>query len=129
MQKALDTIFHFPPPSWPGSKCHLRIFRTEGGQTIIIASHLPDVRGTSITNAIEEVATEVMRQYPEYFASTDQEPVWVQHYPPGSLEVEPGHLVHLVTFRRAGEVFIRPCWERVTEDHAEASFLIGLLNE
>lgn len=130
MQKALETVFDFPPPSGPGSKCRLRIFRAEGGKTIIVISHIPGSRGTSITNAIEEVATEVMRKYPEHFSSPDREPVWVQNYPQGSLlGLEEEALVHFVTFKRAGGVLVEPRWEQVFEDHVEAPFLSGLLNE
>lgn len=129
MQKVHDTIFPFPLPSPPGSKCRLRIFREEGGQTVVIVSHIPGNRGTSITNAIEEVATKVLRVLPEHFASPDQETLWVQDYPPGSLSLEKESLVQLVTFDRAGNILIRPRWTRVTEDHAQASFFCGLLSQ
>jgi len=130
VQKVVDTVFDFPLPSVPGSKCHIRIFREEGEQIIVIASHIPGSRGRSITNAIEEVATKVMRDYQEYFSLPDQEPIWVQHYPLGSLHLETEDRVHLVTFDRSATGILKsPCWTRVTEDHAEASFLHGLLNE
>lgn len=129
MQKVLDTVFDFPLPSPPGSKCRLRIFCEEGGQTVVIASQIPGNRGISITNAIEEVATKVVRVYLECFSSLNREPIWVQHYPPGSLSLEKEDLVHLVTFNQLAGILTKPRWTRVTEDHAEASFFYGLLNQ
>ena len=130
MQKVVDTVFNFPLSSVPGSKCRIRIFREDGKQIIVIASHILGSQGTSITNAIEEVATKVMHNYQEYFSSPDQEPIWVQYYPAGSLHFETEDRVHLVTLDCSTTgVLTNPCWTHVTEDHAEASFLHGLLNE
>ena len=129
MQKSLDTIFELPPPSVPGSRCRIRIFCEDGAKTIVIASHILGNRGRSITNAIEEVATKVTRVYPDHFSSAVREPVWVQHYPLRSLSLTKEERVHLVTFDRSADgTLTNPYWTHITEDHAEATFLYGLLN-
>ena len=130
MIKVIDTKFAFPKPSVPGSFCRLRIYQQSDGLSVVLMSQIPGSRGRSITNAIEEVATQVMRDYQEYLSLPAQEVIWVQHYPPGSLSLETDDRVHLVMFDRSTSGFLtNPCWTHVTKDHTEASILLGLINQ
>ena len=130
MIKVIDMKFTFPKPSVPGSFCRLRIYQQSDGLSVVLLSQIPGSRGRSITNAIEEVATQVMRDYQEYLSLPAQEVIWVQHYPPGSLSLETDDRVHLVTFDRSTSGFLtNPCWTHVTKDHTEASILHGLINQ
>lgn len=130
MIKVIDTKFAFPKPSVPGSFCRLRIYQQSDGLSVVLMSQIPGSRGRSITNAIEEVATQVMRDYQEYLSLPAQEVIWVQHYPPGSLSLETDDRVHLVMFDRSTSGFLtNPCWTHVTKDHTEASILHGLINQ
>lgn len=132
VQKVVDTVFAFPLPAEQGSKCRIRIFIEDGAQTVVIASHIPGSRGTSITNMFEDVATEVRRSYPEHFCSTDSqpvlEPIWVQQYPAGSLHLEKEKRLHLVTFDQVQDgIFIHPRWKQITEKDDEAHSIHQLL--
>jgi hypothetical protein len=52
---------------------------TLGDAPVVIVSELPDNPGTSVTNAIEQIAAEVMDAH--RFAM-GRAPVFVEHYPP-----------------------------------------------
>lgn len=132
VQKVVDTVFVFPSPAVRGSKCRIRIFVEEDTQTVVIASQIPESAGTSITNMFEEVATEVWRASSEHFSSIDlrssSEPIWVQHYPAGSLHLENEELLHLVTFDqdRSG-MFTHPHWTQIDGNHDQACLVHQLL--
>ena len=61
--------------------CRIRIFTAPDQVPVVVATELADNRGTSITNAAEYIAAEIIaRHFPEYFEA--EEPVvWIEHYP------------------------------------------------
>lgn len=135
MQILLDIIFAFPWPSVPGSKCRVRIFQTEGERPVVVASHIRGSSGTSMSNASEEVATELLHRFPECFglacganfADSSIEPIWIEYYPEGCLDSEFEALVHTVTYRYACNIFINPCWTLTTLDDVQIQLLHGLI--
>jgi hypothetical protein len=56
--------------------CGLRIMRDEQ-QTIVVLTELPENRRMSVTNAAEEIATEVRRE----FGLDPDQTRWIEHYP------------------------------------------------
>jgi hypothetical protein len=82
-----DYIHAFRGPTGIRSACRVRLYLpdvSEPGETledapVVIVSELPDNPGTSVTNAIEKIAAEVMDAH--RFAM-GRAPVFVEHYPP-----------------------------------------------
>ena len=103
--------------------CRLRVYRTDAGGVVAIATELPDNPGTSITNLAEQLATAVFQREevsgPEHFT-------WIEHYPKRNIgkDVRP-ESYDLVTFdfdpgyRR----FSHPRWRRI--DQATLERLVG----
>jgi hypothetical protein len=77
----------FRGPTGGRSACRVRLYlpgASEPGETlgdapVVIVSELPDNPGTSVTNAIEQIAAEVMDAH--RFAM-GRAPLFVEHYPP-----------------------------------------------
>jgi hypothetical protein len=82
-----DYTHAFRGPTGGRSACRVRLYlpgaaepgETVGDATVVIVSELPDNPGTSVTNAIEQIAAEVMDAH--RFAM-GRAPVFVEHYPP-----------------------------------------------
>ena len=85
MRLVEDYAHAFRGPSGARSACRVRIYLPDeegealGGAPVVVVSELPDNPGTSVTNAIEQIAAEVM--YAHCFAM-GRAPVFVEHYPP-----------------------------------------------
>lgn len=77
----------FRGPTGVRSACRVRLYlpdAVEPGETledapVVIVSELPNNPGTSVTNAIEKIAAEVMDAHR---SSVGRAPVFVEHYPP-----------------------------------------------
>ena len=82
-----DYTHAFRGPTGGRSACRVRLYlpdAAEPGETlddvpVVIVSEIPDNPGTSVTNAIEQIAAEVMDAH--RFAM-GRAPVFVEHYPP-----------------------------------------------
>ncbi len=85
MRLTEDNIHAFRGPSGVRSACRVRLYLPDeeglalGDSPVVVVSELPDNPGTSITNAIEQIAAEVMDAHG--FA-LGRVPVFVEHYPP-----------------------------------------------
>lgn len=128
--KHVDEIFEFLGYGIHPSRCGLKIIRFQGKAPIVILTDIG--MGTSVTNAIEDIATAVYKAY--FTADTPPESiVWVEHYPPrgkgqNSLDKETWDRVTLQwhperPIWQQGRVvgngsFYDPDWARITEEEA-----------
>jgi hypothetical protein len=76
----------------------------------VTLTELPDNPGTSVTNCVEEIATQV---YHTFLKGTPIENIrWIEHYPPrGEWE----ETFDEVAFDWDGETFSNPRWRRLQE--------------
>jgi len=76
MEADNDIIFFYTPPGrGVRARCRIRIYRAHAA--VVVITELPDNPGTSVTNAIEYIATCVMHDYKLDPRTT----TWVEHYP------------------------------------------------
>ena len=102
MRLTEDYIHAFRGPSGVRSSCRVRLYIPDvakpgedfGDAPVVIVSELANNPGTSVTNAVEQIAAEVMVAHDLKTA-----PVFVEHYP---LEATGGHeeTFDLVVFAR-----------------------------
>ena len=73
----IDTIHHYQHPTThvDGAHCRLRIYDNDAG-AVVILSELADNTGISVTNAAEELATEIARLH----RLTPDTTTWIEHY-------------------------------------------------
>lgn len=77
MEQLVDTNnYEFTAATGVKAVCGLRIVR-DGEQTIVVLTELPENRGMSVTNAAEEIATQVRRE----FGLDPDQTLWIEHYP------------------------------------------------
>ena len=139
--KTLDAVYRHPyfcPPFV--NVCRIRIYETPPNDdrlpTVFVASQLPEsMQGTSITNAAEELATEVVRsQRSRRLLCPDDArygAVWVQHYPPGV--VVPADLEErfsVVSFTELPDgSLVRPSWKPAARSWLENTILQAGLDD
>jgi hypothetical protein len=83
-----DYTHAFRGPSGVRSACRVRLYLPDaakagealGDTPVVIISELPNNPGTSVTNAIEQLATEVMDAHDDLVLG--RVPVFIEHYPP-----------------------------------------------
>ncbi|MDQ3636700.1 MAG: hypothetical protein M3426_01710 [Actinomycetota bacterium] len=91
MRLSEDYVHAFRGPSGVRSACRVRLYLPDeakpseapGDAPLVIVSELADNPGTSVTNAIEQIAAEVIGAH-----ALTRVPVFVEHYPP---EATGGH--------------------------------------
>jgi hypothetical protein len=89
MRLTEDYIHAFRGPSGARSACRIRLYMPAeedealGDAPVVIVSELANNPGTSVTNAVEQIAAEVMAAH-----DLETAPVFVEHYP---LEATGGH--------------------------------------
>jgi hypothetical protein len=81
-------------PTPRGGRCRIRIYEEAGELPVVLCTELPDNEGTSITNAAEQIAAEVLANHPGVFdpfgrvslggLSYDKPFVWIEHYLDGA---------------------------------------------
>jgi len=77
MERLVDTNnYEFTAATGVKASCGLRIVR-DGEQTVVVLTELPDNPGMSVTNAAEEIATQVRRE----FGLDPDQTRWIEHYP------------------------------------------------
>jgi hypothetical protein len=95
------------------SCCALNIEQIEDGRTVVICSELEDNPGTSITNAVEMIASQAVNQLELDPAKL----VWIEHYPPEKVHgnTEDWDLVTFGAIFHDGirTVFDDPIWRRL----------------
>jgi len=85
----------------------------------VVLTELPDNTGTSVTNCVEEIATQV---YHTFLKGTPIEHIrWIEHYPPRGKWEE---TFDEVTFDWDGETFSHPRWRRLLH-RKEVAWNIG----
>jgi hypothetical protein len=130
----LESDYIHPYTSGVGypSKCRIRIYLSdeERDATVVICSELATNTGTSVTNAAEWVAGDVLKHHGLDGAA----PVWIEHYPPEATDgrEETFDLVLFSSYevrevRVGGERRFeigQPTWKRLDRRIVEA--LVGL---
>lgn len=71
-------IYHYKGYSGCRSICGLKIIRRFLGEIYVVLTELKDNQGTSITNAIENIATKIYKEYMQDTAVHDIH--WIEHY-------------------------------------------------
>jgi hypothetical protein len=122
-EQLLATTYEFTAATGIKAVCGLRLVRDEE-RVVVVLTELPDNPGMSVTNACEEIATQVRRAF-----GLDPDQIrWIEHYP------EREHHVHRRTLHEAATydeiIFIwedyqarAPTWRRLTPE--EVHLLLG----
>ena len=102
----------------PG-RCFVEIYSGDLGNSVVL-TEMTSNSGPSVTNAVEEIAANVMRQ-----EDWSVEPNWIEHYPMGTLQEKDSY--DLVTFSNHQRIiddvayaskFSGVSWTRLTEKEA-----------
>lgn len=80
------------------SRCWLRIYEEPGRTPVVIASELEDNPGTSVTNAVERIAADVLRLYLRDRLGKAVPFFWYEHYAYRHRWIPPGLDFDQVTF-------------------------------
>lgn len=132
--KTLDAVYAHPYfcPLFSNT-CRIRVYETPPNYdplpTVFIATQLPDNDGTSVTNAAEELATEVIRAQRVRRGLSGKDPrhtaVWVEQYPAGILApIDFEERLSVVSFDELPDGRLHdPIWEYVTRSFIEGSLL------
>ena len=110
-RKTLDMILRYRGYHGCPSMCRIRVYEVEGDPTVspvLIATELDSNPGTSVTNRIEVIATEVYRllERPEAGLTV------IEHYARNTIAPERFALVTVVCEK--GKSFITPRWRHLT---------------
>jgi hypothetical protein len=100
------------------SYCWLRIYTTPG-QSVVLATEMPENPGTSITNAPERLSMEVTRTFRLALDTL----TWIEHYP--ERQGSHGHPLlpesfDQVTFTHTAQGLQCPEWHRLSQAQVEA---------
>jgi hypothetical protein len=82
VKKTHDYIHPYRSYWSDGRKCRIRIYRGERRVPVVICSQLTDNDNTSVTNMVEYLAAEVIREH-----NLPTPLVWVEHYPQHAGEI------------------------------------------
>lgn len=114
--QVLDTTFTFTDGLRRRGSCRIRIYQIPR-KTVVIATDLAS--GPSVTNAAEEIATQVAQKYAIDPASL----TWIEHYQRPDRRAKPGEPkgeeFDLVTFTWDGTRFVEPQWSYTTQQKVE----------
>jgi len=76
----LDQLHHFRGFWEDGGVCRLRIFEREDYPPVIVLSELKENENTSITNIIEHLAPEIVKQYLSHRLHESPPATFLEHY-------------------------------------------------
>lgn len=122
MPQITDTLYNFVGNWKSQAHCHLRIYGGDPDRpTVVIVTELESNPGTSITNAAEILAAQVVRDH-----DLDSDTlIWVEHYPDRAfVRGRPGleERFDLVTFQRARpDHFQKPEWQPIPRPPSSGS--------
>lgn len=113
-------IYHYVGFWKRPAKCGLDIIEKEKS-CMVILTELPDNDGTSVTNMVENLATDIYTN----FLQRDYQPsevMWIEHYP--EEHYAHGGLLHKETFDEVimtwnGKKFAHPKWLHMKTDEIE----------
>lgn len=97
------------------SRCHIRILDDQDKPIVVVCSQMATKSGTSVTNAAEIIAQNVVREFLErdnvtHLERTDKSLVWVEHYAAG-LGLGSRESYAIVTFHQDSGT---PNWDHVS---------------
>lgn len=101
-------------PFAPKGRCGLALVPM-GMAAIAILSALPGDVGISVTNGIEDAATEAYRTFLVQQGIDPHQIVWIEHYPENSFREETFDRVTL-DWNGPQERFLAPRWEALSRD-------------
>lgn len=90
------------------SICGLEIIEIDGKYKVIL-TELPNNRGTSVTNTVATIATQVFNVYLKSKVNIE-DIEWVEHYPASKSFAE---TFDIVMFDYNGVIFSNPKWKRL----------------
>jgi hypothetical protein len=107
----IDTQFDYKPsPHHRMAHCRVRIYEHDGKQ-VVVATEQPNNSGMSVTNAAEQIASQVVVQY----GLDVNNLIWIEHY----FYPDEGHSFDLVRFTWDGFTARQPQWRRLTLEEVE----------
>jgi hypothetical protein len=104
------------------ARCGLRIYERAEGKVVFMTEQ-NDNHGPSVTNNVEELATQVRRE----FGLDSDQTTWVEHYPErewrvhNRVQIEPPSYDE-VTFTWVDYVATEPEWRRLDREEVEGWF-------
>jgi hypothetical protein len=102
-----------PSPFHRLAHCRIRLYEHDGRQ-VVVASEVADNPGMSVTNAAEDLATQVVT----YYKLDIERLVWIEHYP-ADRKLEDPATFDLVRFTWTEETASHPEWRRLTFEEVE----------
>jgi hypothetical protein len=124
----MEITHHYIHPTPHGGRCRVRIY--QGGVNpgdvdelpVVLCTELKDNEGMSITNAVEQIAAEVLANHPDVFSTLAPYPtpgteydkpfVWIEHYEVGARGTpEDPATFDLVEFSRYEPKDVGSVWE------------------
>lgn len=85
-QPSIDDVLFYKGPNGAEGECGLKIWIVGGGngsqmphRYIVMMTELPDNKGISVTNAVEEVALEALTSH--MMKADPDDIIWIEHYP------------------------------------------------
>lgn len=131
MHLTADYVHPYRGGAGAQSGCRIRLYLPEEGRDapVVICSELASNPGTSVTNAAEQIAAEIISNF-----RLPKPPVWIEHYPPEARRVGEGEGFDLVIFStyevretmRGGLPYLeigQPTWKRL--DRKTVEVLVG----
>ena len=116
MKKRVDQRFDYRVSSNRiPAHCRLRIYGGAGA-TVVIMSQAPDSEGMSVTNAAEELATQIAQSFDLLGAAT----TWVEHWPEDAYRSDDFvETFDLVEFTWSNGTASHPRWRRMAGEEVE----------
>jgi hypothetical protein len=107
--KAEDKIFHYLGYGTHPSTCRLRLYDGPKGKVAIV-SQMEGDQGTSVTNAAEDIASKVCRE----FSLNHGEVTWVEHYEHTGEQETFDQVEFGISYGRPNNTLANPRWSHLT---------------
>jgi hypothetical protein len=108
-----DKFTYKPSPFYRLAHCRIRLYKHDGRQ-VVVASEVADNPGMSVTNAAEDLATQVVA----YYKLDIERLIWIEHYP-ADRRLDAPTTFDLVRFTWAEGTASDPEWRRLTFEEVE----------